>query len=78
VIPRRNILHALCAGLLAIPLSGRGNGPGLRRIGFFYGGSRESAWSTVATRFPAGNARARYIEGKDFFIEARSAPTSSV
>jgi putative ABC transport system substrate-binding protein len=73
VIPRRKILHALCAGALAVPLASFAQPKGKPwRIGFFYGGSRQSALDTG--RYPAfleGMRELGYIEGKDFFIEAR-------
>jgi ABC-type uncharacterized transport system substrate-binding protein len=75
VVPRRKILHALCAGLLAIPLSARAQQPGrIWRVGFFYFGSRESALETGRySAFIQGMRELGYEEGKQFVLVARYA-----
>ena len=73
---RRELILSLSAGALSVPpftalaqQSGK-----LRRVGFFYGGSRQSAIETG--RYPAfidGMRKLGYEEGKNLVIEARYA-----
>lgn len=74
MIPRRKILHALCAALLAIPLPAAGQRAGVRRIGFFYFGSRQSAMETGRyVAFIQGMRELGYQEGKQFVLVSRFA-----
>jgi putative tryptophan/tyrosine transport system substrate-binding protein len=69
---RRLFLALAVAALLPTGRAGAQQKGKPWRIGFFYGGSRQSALDTG--RYPAfleGMRELGYIEGKDFFVEAR-------
>lgn len=72
---RRDAISALCALGAARALAVRAQAAEkIRRIGFFYYGSRQSAIQTGRYEaFLRGMADLGYVEGKDFVVEARYA-----
>ena len=72
---RRTLLLAAVAGVACVPLRSLAQQPAkLRRVGFLYFGSRESAIETGRyAKFIEGMKEFGYEEGKNLFLEARFA-----
>ena len=77
---RRAFLIALGAGALAVPFASLAQQQSkVRRIGFLYGGSRQSALDTGRYgAFLQGMRELGYSEGKHYVLEERFAPGSEV
>jgi len=78
MITRRKLLLALGAGSLSVLLPAFGQQVRrVRRIGFFSGGSVRSTASWLAA-FRAGMAELRWVDGRDYVIDARHESGGSV
>jgi ABC-type uncharacterized transport system substrate-binding protein len=75
---RRRFLAAFGAGTLALPLRAFAQQPNLRRVGFLYFASRQSALETGRyEQFLAGMHGLGYADGKDYELVARFADGAS-
>jgi len=73
-VKRRQLLAAVCGGVLAAPFAALAQQSKLWRVGFFYFGTRQSAIETGRyAAFMQGMREAGYVEGKNFLVEARYA-----